>query len=154
MLIKHGNFLIPLVMKGILIKDAIEGAYVIVISISNWEFTARNIDVMCFLLISSLQNGWSIWHRCFRFYWTISTKSCVESCGLNCLSSLRSVGTYFICPGWLAKLFDIPHTHHTIIGERNNIICNLSADNIQRTDWVFVTFCGNSWTLNRCRFCS
>jgi hypothetical protein len=57
MLIKHGNFLIPLVMEGILIKDAIEGAYVIVISITNWEFTARNIDIVCFLLIGSLQNG-------------------------------------------------------------------------------------------------
>lgn len=54
MLIKHGNFLVSLVMKSILIKNSIERADVVVISITYWEFTARDVDIMSFFLISPL----------------------------------------------------------------------------------------------------
>jgi len=43
-------------MQSIFIKNTIERANVVVIGITNWEFTARDVDVMRFFLISSLEN--------------------------------------------------------------------------------------------------
>jgi len=152
--IKHSHLLISLIMQSIFIKNTIERANVVVIGIANWEFTARDVDVMRFFLISSLENRWSVRHRSFRFEGAVSTEGCVESGWLDCLCSLRSVCADFVSSSWLTELLDIPHAHHTVIREGNDVVCNLGTYYIQRANRIFMALGRNTWTLNRGWFCT
>ncbi len=81
-----------------------------------------------------LESRWSV-----QYGWS-------QSSGFLC--SGRTSCWDFVCSDWLAELFDIPETHHAIVGEWSNVVGQLSADDTQGVNRILVGVCWDTQSLN------
>lgn len=105
---------------------------------------------MHFFLVGALEDGGGVGgHRAVRPQGAVGGEGGVERRGLGRLSALRAARAELVHAGGLAELLDVPQAHHAVVRVGHDVVGDLRAHHVQRTDRVLVGVCGDARPLDR-----
>jgi hypothetical protein len=136
-LVEHGDLLVALVVQGVLVEHAVEGADVVVVGVASGELAAGDVDVVHLLLVGAVEDGGGVGdERAVGAQRAVGGQRGVErALGLR---ALGAAGAELVHARGLAELLDVPDAHHPVVGVGHDVVGDLRPHHVQRAHRVLV----------------